>query len=272
MFVAPGTDTARKREKAAKSVLPADAAMASGFPVSALPIETTAAAFFEPGRSEATVLLWSRIAPGITPGQARPVAYRVSAFDAGWHDRATDRQRVSMTATTSDARGTIGSALHLEPGRYELRVAADSEGRSGSLFTDLEIPDFARDHFAVSGLLAGPMRTPAAVSGVPDVPVAPAVSRRFRRDDAAAAFLRVYQRTGKAEAVTVRVTVADERGGESATESVTLDAAAFSPGGSADFVYRLPTDRLGPGEYLLTITFARGASQVRRTMTFRLEP
>ncbi len=272
MFVAaPDEKTAKKRPKAPKAIPPADAAMESGFPLNALPLETTMAAFAEPGRREAVVLIWSRIAPGATASEARPVAYRATAFDRDWHDRATDRQTVAMRAKVDDARGTVASVLHLEPGRYELRVAAESGGRAGSLFTDLEIADLDRLHFSVSGLLAGPRRSPAELSGVPAVPVNPTVSRVFRPGDDAAAFVRVYQRGQRTLLpVDVRVTVEDNGGIRPVDEMRTLTPDQFVAG-SADVDYLLPLGRLGTGEHLLTIALTCGKQETTRTMRFVVE-
>ena len=47
------------------------------------------------------------------------------------------------------------ATLDLPPGRYQLRVAAREAngGAVGSVFTDLEVPDFSKEPLAMSGIL-----------------------------------------------------------------------------------------------------------------------
>ncbi len=51
----------------------------------------------------------------------------------------------------------IGLALELPPGRYHLRASASSEKLSdgGSVYLPIEVPDFAKDRIALSGLVLG---------------------------------------------------------------------------------------------------------------------
>jgi VWFA-related protein len=44
------------------------------------------------------------------------------------------------------------SVFDAPPGRYQLRVAAESSGRTGSVVYDLDVPDFHRERFTLSGL------------------------------------------------------------------------------------------------------------------------
>jgi hypothetical protein len=152
-----------------------------------------------------------------------------------------------------------------------LRVAADREGRSGSLFTDLEVPDLEHDHFAVSGLLAGARRQPSDLAGVPAVPVSPTVSRVFHPSEATSVFLRVYQHP-RAEPlrVDVRIAIDDNRGIRPVEDTLTLSADQFQAG-SADIDYQLPLGRLGAGEHLLTISLTCGKQEATRTMRFVVE-
>ena len=44
------------------------------------------------------------------------------------------------------------SVFDAQPGRYQLRVASDSDGRTGGVVYDLDVPDFNRDPVTLSGL------------------------------------------------------------------------------------------------------------------------
>ncbi len=47
------------------------------------------------------------------------------------------------------------SRLDLKPGRYELRIAASSHAANavGSVFVDVDVPDFTKGPLALSGIL-----------------------------------------------------------------------------------------------------------------------
>ncbi len=90
--------------------------------------------------------------------------------------------------------------LNLTAGRYQLRVAARDEvsGAVGSVFYDLDVPDFSQPKLAMSG----PVVTSAAGLALPTVAVDPALrgvlpgppmaARKFARDDQIALFVDVY--------------------------------------------------------------------------------
>jgi hypothetical protein len=54
------------------------------------------------------------------------------------------------------------SVFDARPGRYQLRVASESSGRTGSVVYDLDIPDFDREPFTLSGLAVSTTRTALA--------------------------------------------------------------------------------------------------------------
>jgi hypothetical protein len=54
------------------------------------------------------------------------------------------------------------SVFDAPPGRYQLRVATESGGRTGGVVYDLDVPDFNRGPFALSGLALSTARTTLA--------------------------------------------------------------------------------------------------------------
>jgi VWFA-related protein len=54
------------------------------------------------------------------------------------------------------------SVFDARPGRYQLRVASESSGRTGSVVYDLDVPDFDRGPFTLSGLALSTARTALA--------------------------------------------------------------------------------------------------------------
>lgn len=104
-------------------------------------------------------------------------------------------------STPAEVTYQVSDAVDLAPGRYQLRVSATSSrlDRGGSVYLDVDVPDFAAAPLAVSGLVVGyadgarvpvaraaPRQT-APASARP-LPFAPSLDRRFAPGDV----LRVY--------------------------------------------------------------------------------
>ena len=112
---------------------------------------------------------------------------------------------MEMSATTAQLARERGfrvvSEVALPAGRYQLRVAAAEEGanQSGSAFYDLEVPDFQKSAFAMSGIAltsAGASQTPTVRAADPlkDVlPGPPVTVREFGRNDQVALFAEFYE-------------------------------------------------------------------------------
>ena len=88
--------------------------------------------------------------------------------------------------------------LDLAPGRYQLRLAAESTlfGKRGSVYYDVEVPDFSAEPLSMSGLalsLGGGAVTMPAGAFHPLVPFDPTSRRVFRSTDQVRAFVQVYQ-------------------------------------------------------------------------------
>ena len=97
--------------------------------------------------------------------------------------------------------------LNLPPGRYQMRVAASNRtGKAGSVLYDLDVPDFYKAPFAMSGVsltsgaaLQGP--TIKAKDPLGDfLPGPPTATREFRSDDTLVLFAEFYENAGKTPA------------------------------------------------------------------------
>jgi hypothetical protein len=186
----------------------------------------------------------------------------------------------SMRADVAVRPGASGLAeyevhgrLDLKPGRYQLRTAANVGAltTSGSLYYDLDVPDFIDAQVSLSGVVL--TAEPAlAVGGIkPMLPVTPTVLRRFGTGMQAAAFFRVYTGGRKPlTAVPVRIRL------RNASDVVVLDrreqieGASFSMQRSANVNIALPVGRLAAGPYLLTVESATGSQDVSRTIRFEV--
>src|SRR4030095_8584222 len=94
-------------------------------------------------------------------------------------------------------RFDLFSEISLPPGRYELRMSAHSalNNVNGSLYADLEVPDFAKAPLSVSGLVveAHPANQSAPLGAFDRyLPVWPTSSREFRTTQEATVFMRIY--------------------------------------------------------------------------------
>ena len=181
---------------------------------------------------------------------------------------------LTLRPSDRDARFDVLTPLPMKPGRYSVRFSAHSVGlnRSGSVYTDVIIPDFAKDKLSLSGVVV--TADPPLAAAPPDafaaiIPVVPTTRREFERGDRATAFVRIYQ-GGRQPAADVDVTVRlmDATGAEVVSRTDAVAPARFVARRSADYTYELPLATLTPGAYLLTIESRLGSITVRRDVRF----
>ena len=266
---------------AASSRMSPDATALEGvLPSTDLPLRVTVAPFAMPGKTESAVAIVVGVeqqtaANGAAPGG--PVKVLAAAFER--HGRSVQSQEQTVSVTREPAAGAANyevlSRLALKPGRYEVRVAVDAgPGRRGSVYTDVEVPDFAKQPLSLSGVVLSAV--PAVGSAPADafsnlMPVIPTVRREFGRSTSAAAFVRVYQGThGAVQPASLTARIVDTSDRAVATDVVSLTAESFKVNRSADYRIALPTDRLAAGEYLLTIDATKGRHKAGRVLRFRL--
>jgi hypothetical protein len=259
----------------------ASSVLASPFSKADVPLDVTAVPFLEPG-------------PGRRPTLAVVLNVHPDPADAGdsseWFT-ATSAALVPQTGQMAgEGRQTINvqwpsraegrgasfevlSRMPLAPGRYELRLGMESDtGRSGTVHTFVEVPDFATEALSASGLVllspASPMVAPA--DAFADILPRPFTARRtFDETGRATVFLRVYQlNTRTPSAATIRFRVVDEQNVARVVHEARLEPAAFEASRSADFSYDLPLASLSRGEHLVTVDVGAGGRSLRRTLRF----
>jgi len=165
--------------------------------------------------------------------------------------------------------------IDLKPGRYRLRVAAESSllRKSGSVYTDVDVPDFTKDGVTLSGLVMSV--TPGAPSAPKDglrdlLPVTPTSERLFARDDKVTAMLRLCQGGKKPLVpVTLVLRVVDARNATVFEDMAALGPERFSTGRLADYLVNLPVATLRTGRYLLTVEAAPATGQRPGTVAIR---
>jgi len=214
------------------------------------------------------------------------------AIDATGKVRAGSTDGITMNALKPDTKTRIEATglrmlnrFQVPPGRYQLRVAAfDSDGGNvGSVQYDLDVPDFAKAPFSVSGLVL----TSALASQVPSakldeqlrgvLPGPPAALRSFPQNDEIALFAEIYDNAGgAAHKVDITTTVTTDEGRVLFKDEETKDSADLG-GKKGGFGYstKVPMKDLEPGRYVLTVSAKSrlgNSSAVDRQVLITVEP
>ena len=185
---------------------------------------------------------------------------------------------ITIEETSGDEmRYEVFQKLSLAPGRYEIRLHATSAllSKSGTVFADLEVPDFTRAPVVMSGIALG--RRPIPDTPRKDVlatllPIVQTSGRDFAPSEAVAVFSRVFQGGAAAVApVTLGVLVLDMNDKRVFEETTTMPVTAFGDGRAASHALDLPLEKMQHGPHLLSITatLPSGTSS-RRDLVFRV--
>jgi VWFA-related protein len=149
------------------------------------------------------------------------------AIDAAGKVKGGNTDSVTLTNLKPESKARIEQSglrmlnrLELPPGRYQLRIAAHdaSGGNVGSVQYDLDVPDFAKAPFSMSGLVL----TSGAGSVFPTVkadeqlkpvmPGPPIALRAFPQNDEVALFTEVYDNGATPHKVDITTTVTTDDG------------------------------------------------------------
>jgi VWFA-related protein len=253
-------------------------------PTSDLALRASAVPFAQPGRPLPTVAVVLGLRHAALPGDAGARAtdtldILTSAFTLAGDARGSTRQTarlVGRSGVGGDVEYDVLTQIDLPPGRYQVRVAAHSAAldRSGSVYVDVEVPDFSRDGLSMSGLV---LSSDPAVPAAPDdafallLPLLPTSKRDFGPATDVTAYVRLYQ-GGRAalKPVSIALRLTNDRDVVVARVSSSVAAADFGPSRAADYRARLPLGPVPPGAYLLTIEASAGGRPIRRDLRFEV--
>jgi len=165
-----------------------------------------------------------------------------------------------------------------QPGRYTMRVAVvrATDGLHGSVYADVEVPDFAKAPLSMSGvwLEAAPGVLAVPREGLPSlIPFVPTSSRSFERSGRLSASFRVYQGGSEPLApVALAVRITNDRNVVLANSTGSIGVERFEVASRvATHRFDLPLNVLEPGRYLLTFELTKGASVARRDVVFEVK-
>ncbi|MBS1819924.1 MAG: VWA domain-containing protein [Acidobacteria bacterium] len=153
--------------------------------------------------------------------------------------------------------------VDLPPGRYQLRAAARDPEKSlmGSVIYDLEVPDFYKQPFSMSGIALTSMAGSSMMTAKLDeqlkavLPAAPAGLRVFPQNDEIAIFAEIYDNTGKApHKIDIVTSVLTDEGKvvfkvEDQRDSSELGGSK----GGYGYQTRIPVADIPPGLYVLNV-------------------
>ena len=162
--------------------------------------------------------------------------------------------------------------IELAPGRYQLRIGAREEAsdRLGSVFYDLQVPDFSKDPLMISGvLLAAPSaeQTPTAQKD-PVVekllPGAPTSRREFLRTDTLSLYAEIYDNSSSRQPRQIDTTV--RLLAESGQDAFVAHDALTNSGDAKKwdtyaYAKDVPLRDVAPGRYLLRVEAAVRGNQ-----------
>jgi VWFA-related protein len=282
--------TRKDRNAAAKAAAPGslESAIAGQLPKSDLPLQVSVAPFADSNRKAVLAIVLNVTQSARSPA-SESVAGRssatttiealASAFDSQGKSVGSRRLTLRLemkSGTGRDRRFEILPRLPIAAGRYELRLSVRTgDGRSGSVYTYVDVPEFARAPLSLSGIVLGTSPTSAAApkDAYADLlPIVPTARRGFEASERVTAFFRVYQGgTHPPAPATVTLRIVDTTDKEVATHVRQLSTEAFGANRAADCRLDLPISQFAAGRYLLTADVATGADTARRSVVFQMQ-
>jgi len=161
----------------------------------------------------------------------------------------------------------LNPRINLQPGRYQVRIGVRETGGGdvGTVFYDLDIPDFTKNDLSISGMLLTAATAQLVPTPQPDQVVTkemlplPATSRRdFVQGDTLALFAEVYDNMSPSKPhkvdITTKLVAEDGREVFKADESRdSSELKATQKGGGFGHTAQIPLKDVNPGRYLLTV-------------------
>ena len=269
---------ARKREAEVKAgTSPAlAAALNNPLPIGDVPMRVWAAPFQGTGKNSSVVIAVEVDGPALKYRQQdgrflEDIEVSIVAADHNGKIRGSDRQTLNLklkpeTHQTLSTRGGVRmlSRIELPPARYQLRIGLHEKvgGAVSTVPYDLEVPDYAKTPFALSGLVLTSTAAAAMVTPQPDpklkevFPVPPIASRVFGRDETLGVFAELYDRSAPAQHdVDLTISIRPADGGPAvfnSSETRTVTTSARTHGYKA----QVPLKDLAPGRYVVRVEAA----------------
>jgi VWFA-related protein len=267
-----------KPEAKGKAAPPAARTVAGPVAIGDLPMRIALAPIATPkGATVAIVLGMSQ--PGVEVETEQKFDLETRAFTPDGQPRGSQRQQGQIVVLPSKSSPTADheflSQFALAPGRYELRVGVrrQADGAEGSVYADVDVPDFARAPLSVSGVFVE--ATPSVPGGPRNLfaslaPIVPTAAREFHPGHRVTGFMRIYQ-GGDAAIVpaSVSVRLVDRADAPVLQTTDALGVEKFdATTRAADYRFQIPVAQLASGPYLLSFEIKAGGASVARHVRF----
>ena len=214
------------------------------------------------------------------------------AIDANGKVRGGNTDSLTLTNMRPETKTRIEQTglrmlnrLDLPPGRYQFRVAAHDSGGGnvGSVLLDLDVPDFLKAPFTISGLALTSMAGSAMPTARADeqlkmvMPGPPIALRTFPQNDEITLFAEVYDNAGGTpHKVDITATVTADEGKVLFTTNEVRDSSDLGgQRGGYGYTTKIPMKDLAPGSYVLKVeakTRLANTPPVSREVQFKVEP
>jgi VWFA-related protein len=259
----------------------AEAAIAAALPKSDFPLDVSIAPFAAGKKADVAVVLF--VTQPIDPADrraSRTEAIRavITAIDVESGKRlGTWHEGFSLAWTASDATAglyELMTRVPLPPGRFDLRLGVETgNGRSSSVYTSVEVPDFSDGGLSMSGVVLSAVPSPRLApknAFTSLMPIPPTARRTFRPGDRLSGFVRLYQGgSGPLTPVTMTTRLIDGHDRSIGEGVKHVTPSEFGRARVFDDPFNLPSP-LPSGDYLLEIDAAAGGRSLRRTVRFHV--
>jgi VWFA-related protein len=244
----------------------------------ALRVQAVAAAPSADGKAVDVGIILGVRTPGSTITRSDTLTLVRTVYDERGNPGPPSQEKIELPlppATTEQLRYEVFQRLSLKPGRYELRLNATSAAldRSGSVYADLEVPDFSRRNIALANIVLGKPRSPGDKDALVSLfPIVPTTLRDFAPGDSVVAFTRVVvggsSPLGTVKTVAQLINISDEKVWD---QTMDVPATAFGDGRSAPVQFTVPLEKLASGSYLLSVSAElTGGTKTRADLVFRI--
>jgi VWFA-related protein len=177
-------------------------------------------------------------------------------------DSITMNLRPETRTRVSSSGFRILNRLELPPGRYQLRAASnDVGGAAGSVVYDLDVPDYHKTAFGMSGVALTSLSSASMVVAKADdqmrslLPAPPVAARTFPENDELALFTEIYDDgTAPSHKVDIVTAIRSDEGtiffkNEEERDSKELQGKR----GGYGYTARIPLTGMKPGPYVLSV-------------------
>jgi VWFA-related protein len=251
-------------------------ALSGPLPHGAVRLTLSAVAVAVSKRKEQSVALTLGIPTPPIDGVAKQFRLSLLVYDPeGLREILKQDQTVTVTARRDERHDVseVTLPLSLLPGRYLVRVGVAEVGAdsTGSVYTTITVPNFAKEPLSLSGVAVGwaegrPIGGRESLVSI--LPFAPTTVREFATTDHVGALLRVHQPPGRPSAVQMETQVLNADEAVVVSETRAIAASAFTPDTGVEHRYELPLKTLAPGEYLLRFSATAAGRTVTRDVRF----